>query len=156
MGEVARRSDFSQDVTMEYYDTESRLRAFRRQEERLLVLLGRASTIDEILRVEGELNRVRSEMEMMQGRLQDLDAMVSLSSIRVSLEEVPKGQVESPEPGLWGRMRQAFLNTLYGLGRLVERGAVLAAAAGPYLLMAAALWLGLQGWRRGRRVQKGG
>jgi len=111
MGEVISESASGQDVTQEYVDTESRLRALRTQEQRLLVILGEAKTVDEILRIEMELTRVRTELEMYQGQLRYLDNLVSLSTINLNLREAREEETPK-EPGLWDKIRNAFKKSI--------------------------------------------
>lgn len=78
----------SQDVSGEYVDNESQLRTLRETQSRLLELLGRAESIDDILRLELELQNTRGEIERIQGRQQYLDNATAYSTISVSLSPV--------------------------------------------------------------------
>ncbi|MEW6243293.1 MAG: DUF4349 domain-containing protein [Bacillota bacterium] len=111
LGEVINESVAGQDVTQEYVDTESRLRALKTQEQRLLVILGEAKTVDEILRIEMELTRVRTELEMYQGSLRYLDNLVSLSTINLNLRDTPAEETPK-EPGLWDKILDAFRKSI--------------------------------------------
>ncbi|MCL6450137.1 MAG: DUF4349 domain-containing protein [Acetobacteraceae bacterium] len=151
LGEVVRLSQTGQDVSQEYYDLQARIRNGRRQEERLLELLGRAETVDEILRVEQELARVRGEIEVMQGRSNYLDQMVALSSIQVSLEEKGNEEPQPPDWGIWGRMWKAFWGTVLRMGYWIGRAVVFLAGAAPVVIILALAWWGWRRWRRSRR-----
>lgn len=138
----------SQDVSGEYYDTRSRLRNFEHQEQRLLTIMGQARTIDEILRVEYELARVRGEIEVLKGRLEFLDSVTGMSTISVTLlnETAP---AENPRPGILDQVWKAFLKSLDGLKGLGFRILVFVAAAAPFVALAALAWFGVrQFWRR--------
>ncbi len=63
LGNVKRDTLDSDDVTMRYIDLEARNRNLQRQEERLLDVLDRAETIEDVLQVEKELARVRGDVE---------------------------------------------------------------------------------------------
>jgi hypothetical protein len=58
-----------------------------KKEERLLALMDEAKTIEEIIKVENELTRVRTDIEVLQGRLKYLDNATGYSSISVSLNQ---------------------------------------------------------------------
>lgn len=75
------------DVTMEYTDLEARLNSLKATEQRYLEILGQAKTVDEILKVEKELSRIRSEIESLEGRLRYLEHHVEMATITVELEE---------------------------------------------------------------------
>ena len=72
IGDVKEQSVQGQDVTQEYLDTSARLRNKQEQERRYLELLDDAQTVEEVLSVERELERIRVEIESMQGRIQFL------------------------------------------------------------------------------------
>ena len=100
LGTVEEEHVESQDVSEQFVDLEARLRAAEREEESLLKLLERANTVSEILTIERELGRVRSEIERLQGQLNFLSRRVDLATISVSLRppgvrfvEPPSGQL---------------------------------------------------------------
>ena len=76
-----------QDVTQEYVDITARLRNKQQQEQRYLELLGDAQSVDEVLAVERELERIRVEIESMQGRIQFLESRTDFASITVTVTE---------------------------------------------------------------------
>lgn len=85
---VESEESTSQDVSGEYVDNESQLRTLRETQSRLLDLLGRADTVDDILRLEMELQNIRGQIERIQGRQQYLDNATAYSTISVSLSPV--------------------------------------------------------------------
>ena len=95
LGEVQNRNLGSEDVSEQFIDLEARLKSALRQEESLLSLLERANVVGEILTIERELTRIRSEIERVQGRLNFLERRVDLATISVSL--FPPGK-RLPQP----------------------------------------------------------
>ena len=85
LGEVRSQNVGSEDVSEEFIDLEARLKSVLREEKSLLSLLGKAEKVSEILTIERELSRVRSEIERLQGRLNFLERRVDLATITVSL-----------------------------------------------------------------------
>lgn len=87
---VSVRSERStaQEVTEEYTDLSSRLRNLERSEQQYLVLLDRASSIQDILTVSERIDGVRAEIERIEGRLQVLDDLVDLATISIALEPI--------------------------------------------------------------------
>jgi len=86
LGEEERRSVSAADVTDQYVDLETRLRNNVELRDRLQQLLGRAKDVDDVLAVEKELNRIQSEIETMQARLDRLKSEITLSGLSVSLQ----------------------------------------------------------------------
>ena len=85
LGTVQNRNVGSEDVSEQFIDLEARLKSSLREEESLLSLLEKAATVSEVLAIERELTRVRSEVERLQGRLNFLERRVDLATISVSL-----------------------------------------------------------------------
>ena len=52
-------------------------------------MLGRTTTVGEVLTIERELTRVRSDIERFQGQLNFLERRIDLATITVSLSSLP-------------------------------------------------------------------
>lgn len=97
----------SADVTAEYVDIEARIAALRITEERLVELVKSKSFVDrmeDLLKVEQEMNRVRTEIEQNEGRLRVMADRVALSTIAMTLREpartVPSAAISVEVPVL--------------------------------------------------------
>ena len=100
LGEVQNENASSDDVTEQFIDLEARLNSARREELSLLSLLDRAEKISEILIIEQELSRVRSEIERLQGQLNFLERRVDLATISVFLSPPQKDNGQAPSGSL--------------------------------------------------------
>ena len=98
LGKVRSENVGSEDVTERFIDLEARLRSALREEESLLSLLDKANQVSEILTIERELSRIRSDIERAQGQLNFLERRVDLSTITVSLFP-PDAEVAEPPSG---------------------------------------------------------
>jgi len=87
MGDIESISSSGQDVTQEYVDLESRLRNYEAQEEVLLDLMAESKRVSDSLEVQRELSNVQGEIEIIRGRMNYLDDMVSFSTINVYFHE---------------------------------------------------------------------
>lgn len=85
LGEVQSRSLGSEDVTERHLDLTARLAIYGKEEQRLLSLLERTDSVPELLSVERELSRVRTNIERAQGQLALLERRVALATIHVAL-----------------------------------------------------------------------
>jgi hypothetical protein len=83
MGTVTSRDIKAQDVTEEYVDLAIRLKSAKALHEKLLELLGKAATVKESLDVEQEISRVRTEIELLEGKINRLTSQVNYSTITV-------------------------------------------------------------------------
>jgi len=102
LGVVQSRNLGSEDVSERFIDLEARLKSSLREEQSLLSLLERTNTVSEILTVERELARVRSEVERFQGQLNFLERRVDLATIHLSMfpPQEPGGQPPSASLGI--------------------------------------------------------
>jgi hypothetical protein len=108
-GEVDYASYYTDDVTQEYTDLESRLRNLEATEEQLVKILDSAKTVEDTLAVYTQLSSTRSQIEVIKGQLKYLDNQVDYSylTVNLSLSDVGKDvKDEKWEP--LGVMKNAF------------------------------------------------
>ncbi|MCO6481049.1 MAG: DUF4349 domain-containing protein [Phaeodactylibacter sp.] len=95
LGKLRRKNILGQDVTEEYQDYQIRLENAEKARGRYLELLNKAETVEEILKVERELERLNETIDLLKGRMARLDHLEAFSTISVELQERKK-------PGLLG------------------------------------------------------
>jgi hypothetical protein len=88
-GTALHRSRTGEDVSGTYVDTASRVRSQTASVERVRTLLARATTIGQVVQVEGELARREADLEALKARLQQLDDQTTLATLTVSLVPPP-------------------------------------------------------------------
>lgn len=119
---VIRRSDNVEDVTLAYVDLESHREALRTEQTRLLELLERAESIEDIITIEERLSNIRYQLESMESQLRTYDNKVDYSTVYLSIEEV---EVFTPveEATVWERITGGFVDSLQSIGNgFVEFG----------------------------------
>ncbi|MDO4732495.1 MAG: DUF4349 domain-containing protein, partial [Bacillota bacterium] len=118
LGSIEENSFSSNDVTSEYYDTQTRLEQYRAQEERLLALYEKAESIEDLIALESEMTRVIAEIEAMEGNLRYYDQLTSLSLIDINLY-TPNNYTKTVEPTGWEgfleNVKSGFLRGVNGL-----------------------------------------
>lgn len=77
----------AKDVTLEYVDLEAQLSNLQATEAQYLVLMEKAETVEEMLKVQSELSKVRGQIEQIEGRIQYLEQTSETSLIEVTLQE---------------------------------------------------------------------
>lgn len=94
------RSEAEEDVTLDYVDTKSHRDALEVEQERLLELLEKAETLEEILKLEDRLTNVRYQLQNYETVLRTLDSKINYSTLVLSLREVK--ELTEPEPESFG------------------------------------------------------
>jgi hypothetical protein len=98
LGEVTDEASSGEDVTEEFVDLNARLTNLQATRARLLDFLDAAETIDEILEVNEELNKVEEEIAVLQGRLNFLRDRAAFSTIDLTLNPLLPTPTPSPTP----------------------------------------------------------
>jgi hypothetical protein len=86
-GRVISESLNTQDVTEEYVDLAAQRDARRRQLDQYNVIMQKAEKIEDILKIQVEIERVQVELDRLNGRLQFLDNRVDLATLYVDVRE---------------------------------------------------------------------
>ena len=118
LGDLSSKSITGTDVTEEYIDLEARLNNLQKQEKRLAEILNMSNTVEEVLSVEQELERVRGEIDSLTGRLQYLDNRIDLATINIRVTE------PTPIKHSWG-MRDALSSSVQGFVSTVRAMVIL-------------------------------
>lgn len=84
---VITESEHTTDVTLQYVDLESRIRAMKVTEEQYLSILKRSGEVKDVLAVTEQLARVRESIERLEGERNYLGQQIAMSTITVSLTE---------------------------------------------------------------------
>ena len=124
------------DVTLQYVDTESHVKALETEQERLLELLEKAETLEDILVLEQRLTNVRYELERYASYLRTLDNQVTYATIHLSITEVKEyTPVIEEEPTVWQRIGTGFRRSLKDIGEGFTDFFVWFTVNSPYILI---------------------
>ncbi|MBQ4537379.1 MAG: DUF4349 domain-containing protein [Lachnospiraceae bacterium] len=117
VGNVTRRSENVQDVTLNYVDMESHKKVLEAEQERLLAFLEQATTVEEMIALEERLSNVRYEIESMEAQLRTYDNQVDYSTVHISIQEVKElTEIPEEEPGRLERLTEGFTDSLKDVG----------------------------------------
>jgi hypothetical protein len=111
--EVLERNVNGQDVTEEYVDLESRLKAKRVVEERLLEFMKNAQKTEDLLKISNDLSVVQEEIEQVMGRMKFLENQSALSTITIDLyeENVIVPNLEKDDLNTWEKTKKQFVTS---------------------------------------------
>jgi hypothetical protein len=152
LGEVHSRHTYTDDVTAQYVDTESRVKTMEASVERVRALMGQATRLADIVSLEAELSRRQADLEAMQAQLAALEDSVQLAPVEVSLSTDEAALEEgTDDTGFLAGLAagwSAFTTSVSVL--LTALGAVL-----PFMVAAALVLVPLVVWLRRRGSRPG-
>ena len=131
---VVSSTTSTENVTLSYIATESRIAALETEQTRLLELLAKAENMEDLLLIESRLTEVRTELEQVNSVLRSYDNRINYSTIHLNIEEV-KEYTETKEPEtFWDRISKGFVNSLENVGDGIVDFVVFLVVAFPYFL----------------------
>ena len=104
---IVSTSESTENVTLTYVSTQSRVQALETEQQRLLELLENAETMEDLLTIESRLTDVRWELENYASQLRVLDNQVNYSTIYLSIWEVDEPTV-IVERTTWQKIGDGF------------------------------------------------
>jgi len=132
LGEVEERELKGEDITESYVDLEAQLVNLEREEERLVEILDIARNVDEVLKVETQLSRVRGKIESITGEMKYLEGRVELATITVTFrEEFAEEKTVLPKVDWWAPVSTG----LEALTTVVQGMLAMAVFLGPFLVV---------------------
>ena len=87
VGTLTQREVQSRDVTAEYTDLHAEKQALENQISRLTQILGKAETVEEILKVQSAIDSAQLNLDRVTGRLKLLESQIDEATITVSVRE---------------------------------------------------------------------
>lgn len=154
---VTNISESTEDITLNYIDVESRKTALETEQDRLMELLEKAETVEDIISIEGRLSEVRYQLESYTSQLRTFDNQVDYSTVRIEINEVDRETKVEPKT-FWQEVSDDFGNSIYRLGQGIRGFAIWLLGSSPYLV----LWiviigtvvLAVRAIRRKRKLKK--
>jgi hypothetical protein len=156
LGRVQDETRGSEDVTAQSVDLDARLANARRTEQRLVAVLERRTgKVSDVLEVEREIARVRSEIEQMEGARKRLTTRIDFATIELRLEEERRAGLTVSPPSVRGELRNAAVDGVRDAAQFTISLMLLMLHIGPTVALGAAAlaWPLWALWRRRFRAQ---
>ena len=87
MGEVINTSITSEDITDSYYDSKLRLDTLRKSLDKYYEFLEATETVEDMLHVQREIDRLVMEIEAFEGKLKMYDILVAEATVHVTINQ---------------------------------------------------------------------
>lgn len=138
-GNVVNESSSSENVTLEYVDTESRKKSLEIEQERLFALLEKTETLEDIVTLESRLSSIRYELQMYETQLRTLDNKVDYSTVTISINEVERMTPTVEKETVFTRIKNGFSKTMYDISEGLQNFLVWLVVNIPYIIIWAAI-----------------
>ncbi len=137
---VTSKIKTSDDVTLEYVDTESRISALKAEKEALEKMLSDAETVDDTIKIRDRLSSVISEIESYESRLRTIDSLIEYTTVTLDICEVER-TVPKTEIGIWEEIGNNIADNFESIGNFFVSVFVFSASALPYIIIVAVIVL---------------
>jgi hypothetical protein len=150
-GKTENVSVNADDITDQYYDLEIRLENQKALAKRLVALLERRTNeLKDLLEIERELARVRTQIDSMEGRKRLWDSQVALSTLVIEVHE-PLPKIAGDEGGAWRTLLRSFGEAADNF--VLTIAGIISASGAVVPLLAVLVFLGWI-WRTWRKRKK--
>lgn len=139
LGNVTSKNESVQDITLQYVDVESHKKALETEQERLLQLLEKAESMEDIIAIESRLSEVRYELQSYGSTLRTYDNQVNYSTVSLSIREVERVTPTVEEPTFLEEIQYRLSDNLYDIRQGARGFAIWLISSLPYLLIWAAV-----------------
>jgi len=95
-GEVVSSNVDAKDVTDQLVDLDARITTLKAEEQRYLALFTRANTVDELLKVQGALSQLRTQIEQLSAQQKNMKDRVAFSTISLSVSPIANPSPSEP------------------------------------------------------------
>ena len=140
LAELDSASEHGEDVTVQYYDTEARLKVLQAQEERIKTFIAESKDLDEIFKIERELTRISTEIEQLTTVKNRLDNLSAYATVYVEINEIREDITVEPE-SFAKKVYNAFSGSIGGVVVAAQAFVLLLVWIWPLLVVAVIIFL---------------
>ena len=138
---VTRKSESTEDVTLQYVDLQSHKKALLAEQESLLSMMEQAESIEDIIAINEQLTDVRYQIESMESQLRTYDNQVDYSTVNLYIDEVER-YTPGAAKSAGARIAEGFSANIYRVGSFFKNFAIEFIILLP-ILIAVAIVLGI-------------
>lgn len=133
IGNVISRSTSTENISRRYNDVSAQIEALEKQQKRLLEMMDKAETIEDMIAVEDRLSEVQYELNSLKTNREAMDTDVAYSTVNITLREV-KVYTETSE-NFFTKLGSRFVNGFSGFAEHMGKLVLGIAYIFPYLIL---------------------
>lgn len=134
-GTITSKNVETADVTDDYTDTESQIKALETEEKALLGILEKCENVQDTMNVQERLTSVRGELESLKSHKKNYDQRIAYSEVLINISEVER--VKKTPTSFGSQVSEKFSESLYNIGQFFRNLGVFVLGASPYFVIAA-------------------
>ena len=136
-GKVMNRSVNAENISQVYANKETYKKALEKEQERLLAMMDKAETIEDMIAVESRLSEVERQLNTYKTDLSAMDKDVQYSTIYINLEEVKRYSEETPTISFAEKVKYAFEDAISSFKGFCEGIVLFIIRSFPFLILLA-------------------
>ena len=154
---IVSQSSNVEDITLRYVDMESKKTALQTEQKRLMELMEKAETVEDMIRIEERLTDVRYQLESTESQLRSMANQVNYSTVYLSVQRVNRYTVVQEPRSVGERIVQGFHESVEDVADSLQELGIWLVVNSPYLVFVAIFILVLLffGWLARRIFRKG-
>ena len=130
---VVSRAVSTEDVTLNYVDTESRVKALEAEKKSLEKLLENAESVEDIISIRSQLTNVIYEIERMKSQLRTYDNLIDYTTVNITVNEVERTEIVEKQ-SVWQKIGTNLKNNFGDMWEMLVALFVFLVSAIPFLI----------------------
>lgn len=125
----------TENVTLNYVDMQSHIKALKTEQETLMGILERATKLEDIITIQNQLTNIRYELESYESQLRVFDNRINYSTLYLDINEVERETNVATEMSYGEEIAQGLSDTFYDLGQGLRSFSIWFVVNLPYILL---------------------
>lgn len=134
-GKIMSRSVNAENISQVYANKETYKKSLEKEQERLLEMMDKAETIEDMITVESRLSEVERQLNVYKTDLAQMDKDVEYSTIYISLEEVKRYSEETHTLTFSEELKYAFDDAISSFKNFCEDVVLFVVRGFPFLII---------------------
>lgn len=121
LGNVTSLNTGAENITEQYTDAQARLDTYQVEESRLLAMLEKADTVEDMIAIESRLSDVRYNIESITSTLKNWDNQVNYSTVTLYVSEVEElTEQVATQRTYWQQIGDGLVSSMKSVGRFFK------------------------------------
>ena len=123
-GRITNKSEYVQNITKAYNDQSILIQSLEKQETRLMEMMDKAETIEDMIAIESRLSEVQTQLNQAKNILSGYNTDISYSTVNVTIEEVMQYNPQKVQQTFMERLKDTFERSWRDFGEFLQHVAL--------------------------------